>query len=166
MTSRSKTEGRFGKQDFVYLPDQDVYRCPAGAVLPFHYSNVEKGMELRRYWSLAACQACAIKRQCTTSKERRITRWLHENIVEEVQKRLDANPDLMRVRRETVEHPFGTIKARMGATHFLMKRLPNVADRDGLARARLQSDPSHEHHGPPAAPRRDESLTEVATRCR
>ena len=126
-TSGAKAEGRFGKQDFVYLPDQDAYRCPAGAVLTYHFSNVEKGMELRRYWSTAACLACTIKRQCTTSKERRITRWLHEHLVEEVQTRLDANPDLMRVRRETVEHPFGTIKARMGATHFLMKRLPNVA---------------------------------------
>lgn len=126
-TSGSKAEGRFGKQDFVYLPDQDAYRCPAGDVLPYHYSNVEKGMELQRYWSTAACSACAIKRQCTTSKERRITRWKHEHLIEAVQARLDANPDLMRVRRETVEHPFGTIKARMGATHFLMKRLPNVA---------------------------------------
>jgi transposase len=126
-TSGAKAEGRFGKQDFVYLPDQDAYRCPAGAVLRYHFSNVEKGVELRRYWSTAACLACAIKRQCTTSKERRITRWVHEHLVEEVQTRLDANPDLMRVRRETVEHPFGTIKARMGATHFLMKRLPNVA---------------------------------------
>ena len=126
-TSGAKAGGRFGKQDFVYLPDQDAYRCPADAVLPYHYSNVEKGMELRRYWSTAACLACAIKRQCTTSKERRITRWVHEHLIEGVQARLDANPDLMRVRRETVEHPFGTIKARMGATHFLMKRLPNVA---------------------------------------
>jgi hypothetical protein len=126
-TSGAKAEGRFGKQDFVYLRDQDAYRCPAGAVLSYHYSNVEKGMELRRYWSLAACQACAIKGQCTTSKERRITRWAHEHLIEDVQARLDANPDLMRVRRETVEHPFGTIKARMGATHFLMKTLPRVA---------------------------------------
>jgi transposase len=126
-TSGAKAEGRFGKQDFVHLPDQDAYRCPAGAALPYHFSNVEKGMELRRYWSTAACLACTIKRQCTTSKERRITRWMHEHLIEEVQTRLDANPDLMRVRRETVEHPFGTIKARMGATHFLMKRLPNVA---------------------------------------
>jgi transposase len=126
-TSGAKADGRFGKQDFVYLSDQDAYRCPAGAVLTYHFSNVEKGMELRRYWSTAACLACAIKQQCTKSKERRITRWKHEHLVEEVQNRLDANPQLMRVRRETVEHPFGTIKARMGATHFLMKRLPNVA---------------------------------------
>jgi transposase len=127
MTSGAKAEGRFGKQDFVYLPEQDVYRCPSGNLLPYHYSNVENGMTLRRYWSTAACQACAVKSQCTPSKERRITRWEHERVVEEVQRRLDANPDAMRTRRETVEHPFGTIKARMGATHFLMKRLPNVA---------------------------------------
>ncbi|MEH2611865.1 hypothetical protein V1293_004154 [Bradyrhizobium sp. AZCC 1693] len=84
-------------------------------------------MTLRRYWSTAACQGCGIKSQCTPSKERRITRWEHEHVVEEVQRRLDSNPEAMRTRRETVEHPFGTIKARMGATHFLMKRLPNVA---------------------------------------
>ena len=126
-TSGSKASGRFGKQDFAYLPGQDAYRCPAEAILPYHYSNVEKGMELRRYWSTAACRSCTIKSQCTTNKERRITRWKHEHLIEAVQARLDANPRLMRVRRETVEHPFGTIKARMGATHFLMKRLPNVA---------------------------------------
>ena len=56
-----------------------------------------------------------------------MTRWEHEHVVEEVQRRLDSNPDAMRTRRETVEHPFGTIKARMGATHFLMKRLRHVA---------------------------------------
>jgi len=127
MTSGAKADGRFGKQDFAYLPEQDAYRCPSGALLPYHYSNVERGMTLRRYWSTAACLACPIKRQCTPSKERRITRWEHEHIIDEVQQRLDANPDAMRTRRETVEHPFGTIKARMGATHFLMKRLPNVA---------------------------------------
>ena len=48
-------------------------------------------------------------------------------MLEAVQQRLDANPQAMRQRRETVEHPFGTIKARMGATHFLMKTLPKVA---------------------------------------
>jgi Transposase DDE domain len=72
MTSGAKAEGRFGKQDFIYLPEQDVYRCPSGNLLPYHYSNVENGMTLRRYWSTAACQACAVKSQCTPSKERRI----------------------------------------------------------------------------------------------
>jgi hypothetical protein len=79
-------------------------------------------VELRRYWSTAACLARVIKRQCTTSKERRITRWAYEHLVEDVPRRLDANPDLMRVRRERVEHPFGTIKARMGATHSIIVR--------------------------------------------
>lgn len=127
MTLGAKAEGRFGKQDFAYLREKDEYRCPSGELLPYHYTNVENGMTLRRYWSTAACRVCSIKSQCTPSKERRITRWEHEHVVEEVQRRLDANPDAMRTRRETVEHPFGTIKARMGATHFLMKRLPNVA---------------------------------------
>jgi len=85
----------------------------------------EKGLTLRRYWT-NACTTCPIKDQCTTGHERRITRWEHEHVLEEVQRRLDENPDAMRQRRETVEHPFGTIKDRMGATHFLMKRLPNV----------------------------------------
>ena len=68
-----------------------------------------------------------LKARCTKGPQRRITRWEHEEVVEAVQKRLDKNPDAMRQRRETVEHPFGTLKMRMGATHFLMKTLPKVA---------------------------------------
>ncbi len=81
---------------------------------------------MRRYWT-NACRTCAIKGRCTTGIERRITRWEHEHVLEVVQQRLDANPQAMRQRRETVEHPFGTMKARMGATHFLTKTLPKVA---------------------------------------
>lgn len=126
MTSGAKSEGRFGKQDFVYLPGEDVYSCPAGERLTYRYSNEEDGKELRRYWT-TACSGCSLKSKCTTGPERRITRWEHEHLLEAVQQRLDANPNAMRQRRETVEHPFGTIKARMGATHFLMKTLPKVA---------------------------------------
>jgi hypothetical protein len=68
-----------------------------------------------------------LKAQCTKGPQRRIKRWEHEEVVEAVQKRLDKNPDAMRQRRETAEHPFGTLKMRMGATHFLMKTLPKVA---------------------------------------
>jgi transposase len=125
MTSNAKAEGRFGKQDFRYLPDDDVYICPAGERLTYHYTNEEEGLLLRRYWT-NGCQSCAIRSSCTTGKERRITRWEHEHVVEAVQRRLDEQPEKMRQRRETVEHPFGTIKARMGATHFLMKTLPRV----------------------------------------
>ena len=126
MTSNAKAEGRFGKQDFRYVADEDVYVCPAGEKLTYRYTTEENGLMLRRYWT-NACQSCAIKPTCTTAKERRITRWEHEEILEAVQRRLDEHPEKMRQRRETVEHPFGTIKARMGATHFLMKTLPKVA---------------------------------------
>ena len=124
--SGAKSEGRFGKQDFVYLADEDVYRCPAGEKLRYRFTADEHGQKLRRYWT-DACRTCPIKAQCTTGKERRITRWEHEEVVEAVQERLDKNPDAMRRRRETVEHPFGTMKMRMGATHFLTKTLPKVA---------------------------------------
>jgi hypothetical protein len=124
-TSGSKAKGRFGKQDFVYLADEDVYRCPAGERLIYRFTNQENGLTLRRYLT-NACQACAIKGQCTTGKQRRITRWEHEHVLEVVQQRLDEHPEKMRQRRETVEHPFGTIKYWMGATHFQMKTLKKV----------------------------------------
>jgi transposase len=126
MTSNSKAQGRFGKQDFRYMAEEDVYICPAGERLTYSFPTSENGLVLRRY-ATKACQSCAIKHSCTTGKERRITRWEHEHILEAVQRRLDEHPEKMRLRRETVEHPFGTIKARMGATHFLMKTLPRVA---------------------------------------
>ena len=126
MTLGIDAKGRFGKQDFVYLPEEDVYRCPAGERLKYYFTNVEHGLTLRRYWT-NACRTCELKRSCTTGVQRRITRWEHEHVLEAVQRRLYENPQAMRKRRETVEHPFGTIKARMGATHFLMKTLPRVA---------------------------------------
>jgi transposase len=131
MTSNSKADGRFGKQDFRYVGDEDIYICPAGETLPYRYTTEENGLLLRRYWT-NACQGCPIKQACTTGKERRITRWEHERVLEAVQRRLDEHPEKMRQRRETVEHPFGTMKARMGATHFLMKTLPRVASEMAL----------------------------------
>ena len=125
MTSNSKAEGRFGKQDFRYVAEEDIYICPAGERLAYHYTTEENGLVLRRYWT-NACQSCAIKHSCTTAKERRITRWEHEHILEAVQRRLDEHPEKMRQRRQTVEHPFGTIKSWMGSTHFQMKTLKHV----------------------------------------
>jgi hypothetical protein len=124
-TSGIQANGRFGKQDFRYVAEDDVYICPAGERLDYHYTNVEKGLTLRRYWN-NICRTCAIKDQCTTGKERRITRWEHEHVLEAVQQRLDEHPEKMRTRRETVEHPFGTIKYWMGYTHFQMKTLKRV----------------------------------------
>jgi transposase len=126
MTSGAKAAGRFGKQDFVYVAADDVYRCPAGERLTYHYTNVEDGKTLRRYWT-SACKTCTLKARCTTGPERRISRWEHEAVLERVQYRLDHNPNAMGVRRQTAEHPFGTMKCWMGATHFLTKKLPKVA---------------------------------------
>jgi hypothetical protein len=128
MTSNAK---RFGKQDFRYVADEDVYICPAGERLAYSFTTEEHGLVLRRYLT-NVCQNCAIKHRCTTAKERRITRWEHEHVLEVVQRRLDEHPEKMRQRRETVEHPFGTLKMRMGATHFLMKTLPRVASEMAL----------------------------------
>jgi len=111
LTSGAKAHGRFGKQDFVYLPDRDAYRCPAGQVLPWHMTTVEHGQNLHRYWDLFAWRACDIKAQCTTSECRRITRWEHEAVVDAMQRRMDLAPYSMRARRKIVEHPFGTIKS-------------------------------------------------------
>ena len=124
--SGNKVKGRFVKPDFRYVPAEDVYICPAGERLPFRYANEERGKVLHRYWT-NVCQHCALKDRCTSGKERRITRWEHEDVLDEVQRRLDEEPGKMRLRRQTAEHPFGTIKGWMGATHFLTRRLKNVA---------------------------------------
>lgn len=125
-TSGSKAEGRFGKQDFVYIAQDDQYRCPAGQRLIKHMTTVEEGMTLHGYWC-SVCPACPMKAQCTTGKERRVKRWEHEAVLEAMQDRLDNAPEMMRIRRQTVEHPFGTIKSWMGATHFLTKTLDRVS---------------------------------------
>jgi len=133
LTSGAKADGRFGKQDFVYMPGEDVYRCPAGALLRRHMTTVEKGLTLHRYWDRASCQGCQLKARCTPSLERRVTRWEHEAAIEAMQRRMDLAPQSpMKLRRRIVEHPFGTIKAWMGSTHFLTKRLNNVKTEIGL----------------------------------
>lgn len=124
-TSNAKADGRFDKQDFVYVAQNDVYRCPAGEQLTYRYTREEDGKNLRRYWT-SNCQACSLKPKCTPSPQRRISRWEHEAVLEKVQARLHTDPNKMRVRRQTVEHPFGTIKSWMGSTHFQMKTLKNV----------------------------------------
>jgi transposase len=125
MTSSNRAEGRFDKQDFIYVARDDEYRCPAGQRAIRRFTTVEAGLTIHKYWT-SACPRCPIKAQCTTGEYRRITRWEHEVVLETMQDRLDRRPDSMRVRRQTVEHPFGTLKMWMGATHFLTKTLPRV----------------------------------------
>ncbi|HIH0179602.1 TPA: transposase, partial [Staphylococcus aureus] len=126
LTSGSKAEGRFGKQDFIYLAASDEYRCPAGQLLTRRHSSMEDGMLLHCYY-FSGCQSCSMQKQCTTGKERRVKRWEHEAVVDAMQVRLEHDPAMMRVRRQTVEHPFGTLKFWMGSTHFLTKTLPRVS---------------------------------------
>jgi transposase len=125
LTSNSLAEGRFDKQDFIYIPADDQYRCPAGERAIYRFTTVENAMTLDVYWS-SACPRCPMKAQCTIADYRRIRRWKHEAVLEAMQQRLDRQPELMRVRRQTVEHPFGTIKTWMGWTHFLTKTLSRV----------------------------------------
>ena len=125
-TSGNKARGLFDRSEFHYQADDDEYECPAGERLIYRFTHMDKGKEMRRYWS-SACTRCPIKNRCTTGQYRRIGRWVHEAVVERAQARLDRAPDVMRVRRATVEHPFGTIKSWMGSTHFSMKTLPRVS---------------------------------------
>ena len=126
LTSNSKAEGRFDKRDFVYIPESDEYRCPAGERAIRRFTSIEQGMTLHKYWS-SACPRCPIKAQCTPSDYRRITRWEHEQVLDAMQARLERTPQASRLRRQTVEHPFATLKAWMGSTHFLTKTLPRVS---------------------------------------
>jgi transposase len=125
ITSNNRALGLFDKRDFVYLTQSNEYLCPAGQRARWRFRTVERGEVLNKYWP-SACPTCSMKPQCTTGDYRRITRWEHEEVLERMQQRLNERPELAMLRRCTVEHPFGTLKAWMGATHFLMKTLPKV----------------------------------------
>ena len=124
-TSNNEAKGLFPREVFRYLPETNEYGCPAGERLIWRYRNIEKGKTLDTDWS-SACPGCALHAQCTTGTYRRIRRWEHEAVLEAAQRRLEHHPKAMHLRRQTVEHPFGTIKTWMGHTHFLTKTLPRV----------------------------------------
>jgi len=125
LTSGNRAKGLFDKRDFRYLPETDEFQCPAGERAIRRFSIVEKGLLFNKYWS-SACPKCAIKSRCTTGINRRIARWEHEDTLDRMHQRLAERRDTARVRRRTVEHPFGTLKSWMGATHFLTKTFPRV----------------------------------------
>lgn len=125
-TSGNQSKGYFGKRDFIYHTKEDEYECPAGERAVYRSTSHEQGKNIKRYWS-SACRDCEIKYRCTTGKERRISRWEHEDVLDKMETRLDHAPDMMKVRRCTVEHPFGTIKSWMGSTHFQMRTLKRVS---------------------------------------
>jgi hypothetical protein len=125
MTSNNLANGLFDKRDFVYDERKDEYRCPAGQIAIYRSTRIENGKKQHRYWS-SACPACPMKPQCTTGSNRHIARWEHESVLDMVQERLDGAPEAMRLRRQTVEHVFGTLKGWMGSAHFLTRTLPRV----------------------------------------
>ena len=132
LTSNSKAEGRFDKRDFVYDASADEYECPAGERAIRRFTTEEKGLTLHKYWS-SACPRCPIRKKCTTASYRRIGRWEHEHVLERMQMLLDARPEAAVVRRQTVEHVFGTLKSWLGTTPLLTKTLPKVKTEISLA---------------------------------
>jgi len=127
LTSGAKFEGRFDKRDFIYDAKRDAYRCPAGKWATYRFTAKGRGAEaLRNYW-YSGCGSCELKKQCTPAPWRKIARWEHEDVLERMQRRLNALPMASSWRRETAEHVFGTLKSWMGSAHFLTKRIRNVA---------------------------------------
>ena len=125
-TSPNRAKGQFDRDAFHYIAADDEYECPAGLRLVRHMTVQQQGKTIHAYWT-AKCRLCPIKSQCTSGVHRKITRWEHEAVLEKAQARLDRSPDAMRIRRATVEHPFGTLKAWMGSTHFLTKTIDRVS---------------------------------------
>jgi hypothetical protein len=125
-TSASRKRGLFAKDDFRYDQEQDCYCCPAGEKLAFRFQTTEKGRDIK-YYATSACASCAIKDQCTRNKGgRRITRWVDEDLLDEMERRVRGEPEKMKLRKRLAEHPFGTIKHHWDQGHFLTRKLPNV----------------------------------------
>jgi len=125
MTSNPKAQGRFGKDDFIYIAKDDEYLCPAGQRAIWRFTSCEPQRTDHIYWS-SACPQCPMKAKCTPGQNRRIRRWEHEAVLDAMQRRLEREPKLMTLRRSTVEHVFGTLKHWMGSTHFLTRGLERV----------------------------------------
>ena len=118
--------GLFTRQDFIYDAAADHYTCPAGSRLTKGAVRSDRRDDIDHYRHLTACFTCTLKVQCTPDKLKRLKRWRYEGVMDKMQTRLERMPDAMAVRRQTVEHPFGTLKSWMGSTHFLTKTIEKV----------------------------------------
>ena len=118
--------GFFSRHDFTYDAEKDHYICPAGQTLTKGLVRSDRKDDIDHYRHLTACFTCALKPKCTPDKLKRLKRWRHEGVLDKMQARLERRPDAMLIRRQTVEHPFGTLKSWMGSAHFLTKTLEKV----------------------------------------
>ena len=125
-TSGNAKRGLFTVADFIYEAENDRYTCPAGEHLTKGKMRSDRRDNIDHYRNLTACLTCALKPRCTPDKVKRLKRWEHESVLDKMQARLDHMPEAMTIRRQTAEHPFGTLKAWMGSTHFLTRTLEKV----------------------------------------
>jgi len=131
-SSSNSRAGLYGKKDFRYDAENDCYWCPAGKALPYSYQTTSNGQEVRVYIA-KGCTKCALKHKCHRNKySRRIKRWVHEEVLEEMAQRVRAEPDKVKERKSLVEHPFGTIKRSMDQGYFLTRRLWGVRTETSL----------------------------------
>ena len=157
LTSNSKAEGRFDKRDFVYIAEDDEYRCPAGQRAIKRFTSVEHGMTLHKYWS-SACPRCPLKAQCTTSDYRRIARWEHEAVLDAMQHRLDRQPECHEAtptdRRTSVRYA----QVLDGLDAFPDQDAASRQHRDEPSCAGLQPQTRHADHGDQTADAGDAGL--------
>src|SRR6202165_5938506 len=132
LTSGNTNRGLFTRQDFIYNAEKHPYPYPAGQHLTRGRVRSDRSGDIDQYRHLTACFTCPLKPRCTVEKVKRVKRWTHEGVLDAMQDRLDRMPEAMGVRRQTVEHPFGTLKAWIGATHFLTRTLDKVRTKMSL----------------------------------
>jgi len=126
LTSANEVRGLYTKDDFRYDRAQDVYHCPAGETLTCRSTTVELGRPIKNY-KTRACGRCALRARCTRNQEgRKLTRWVHEDLLDDMAQRLREQPALFRQRKALAEHPFGTMKRGMDQSYFLLKGLAKV----------------------------------------
>jgi transposase len=125
--SSNLKRGLFTKEDFIYEPDKDCYRCPAGKELSYRYQTLEQGRPTRIY-QISGCKSCGLRSKCSINKKgiRAIKRWEDEAILEAMARRVAGNPEKVELRKCLAEHPFGTIKRAMNQGYFLMRGLTKV----------------------------------------
>jgi transposase len=125
--------GLFTKEDFIYEPDKDCYRCPAGKELSYRYQSLEQGRQMRTY-QISGCKSCELRSGCSINKKgiRAIRRWVDEAILEAMARRIAEKPEKVELRKCLVEHPFGTIKRAMNQGYFLMRGLSKVGAETSL----------------------------------